>query len=93
MPRGNGKSTLLSGIGLYCLCADGEPGAEVYSFATTRDQAGIVFGLEVLAHSLYVPKTGSAFQAKSAEGSTLDGLNTHLAIVDELHPPQDPSGL
>lgn len=102
VPRGNGKSTLLSGIGLYCLCADGEPGAEVYSFATTRDQAGIVFGdakrmaqgnkalrdafgLEVLAHSLYVPKTGSAFQAKSAEGSTLDGLNTHLAIVDELH--------
>ena len=42
--RGNGKSTLLSGIGLFCLCADHEPGAEVYSFATTREQAKIVFG-------------------------------------------------
>ena len=100
--RGNGKSTLLSGIGLFCICADHEPGAEVYSFATTREQAKIVFGdaqtmargnralqeaygLEVTAHALYVPATNSTFQAKSAEGSTLDGLNTHLAIIDELH--------
>ena len=100
--RGNGKSCLSSGVALYCLVADREPGAEVYSFATTRDQAKIVFGdakrmaelnlplrkrfgLEVLANSLYVPSTGSNFQAKSAEGSTLDGLSTHLAVVDELH--------
>lgn len=100
--RGNGKSCLSSGVALYCLVADHEPGAEVYSFATTRDQAKIVFGdakrmaetnlplrkrfgLEVLANALYVPSTGSTFQAKSAEGSTLDGLNTHLAVVDELH--------
>lgn len=102
VPRGNGKSCLSSGVALYCLLADKEPGAEVYSFATTRDQAKIVFGdakvmaehnaplrdkfgLQVLANALYVPKTNSTFQAKSAEGSTLDGLNTHLAIVDELH--------
>lgn len=102
VPRGNAKSTLSSGVALYCLLADKEPGAEVYSFATTRDQAGIVFndakrmvqqtaslrshfGVEVLSHALYVPKTNSAFQAKSADGSTLDGLNTHLAVVDELH--------
>lgn len=102
VPRGNGKSTLLSGVGLYCLVADREGGAEVYSFATTRDQAKIVFGdakvmaernaplrnkfgLQVLANALYVPTSNSTFQAKSAEGSTLDGLNTHLAIIDELH--------
>lgn len=100
--RGNGKSCLSSGVALYCLVADNEPGAEVYSFATTRDQAKIVFGdakrmaemnlplrkrfgLEVLVNAIYVPGTGSTFQAKSAEGSTLDGLNTHLAVVDELH--------
>ena len=100
--RGNGKSCLSSGVALYCLVADNEPGVEVYSFATTRDQAKIVFGdakrmaemnlplrkrfgLKVLANALYVPGTGSTFQAKSAEGSTLDGLNTHLAVVDELH--------
>lgn len=102
VPRGNGKSALSSGVGLYCLLADKEQGAEVYSLATTREQAAIVFdtakrmvqmsaplrqafGCEALAHSVYVGRTGSTFRALSAEGSTLDGLNVHLAIVDELH--------
>lgn len=43
VPRKNAKSTLTSGVCLYMLTADGEPGAEVYSAATTRDQARIVF--------------------------------------------------
>ena len=41
--RKNAKSTLASGIGLYMLLADDEPGAEIYSAATTRDQAKIVW--------------------------------------------------
>ena len=41
--RKNAKSTLASGIALYCLIADGEAGAEVYSAATTREQARIVW--------------------------------------------------
>ncbi len=44
IPRKNAKSTLSSGVGLYLLTADDEPGAEVYSAATTRDQAKIVWG-------------------------------------------------
>ena len=43
VPRKNGKSTLSAGIALYLLVADGEQGAEIYSAATTRDQARIVF--------------------------------------------------
>jgi phage terminase large subunit-like protein len=43
VPRKNAKTTKLAGIGLYMLAADGEFGAEVYSAATTRDQAKIVF--------------------------------------------------
>lgn len=43
VPRKNAKSTLSSGLALYMLSADGEHGAEVYSAATTRDQARIVF--------------------------------------------------
>lgn len=43
VPRGNGKSALSSAIALYMLAADGEYGAECYSFATTGDQAKIVF--------------------------------------------------
>lgn len=102
VPRGNGKSCLSSGVALYCLLCDNELGAEVYSFATTRDQAKIVFNdakrmcevnaplrntfkIQVLANAITVPGTNSTFQAKSAEGSTLDGLNTHFACIDELH--------
>jgi phage terminase large subunit-like protein len=44
VPRGNAKSTLSSALALYMLAADREGGAEVYSLATTRDQARIVFG-------------------------------------------------
>jgi phage terminase large subunit-like protein len=39
VPRKNAKTTISAGIALYLLCADGEPGAEVYSAAVTRDQA------------------------------------------------------
>ena len=39
--RKNGKSTIGAGIGLYLMVADGEPGAEVYSAATKKDQAKI----------------------------------------------------
>lgn len=41
--KGNGKSPLAGGIGLYGLMADGEPGAEIYSAGATKDQAGILF--------------------------------------------------
>lgn len=43
IPRKNAKSTISSGVGLYMLSADGEGGAEVYSAATTKDQAKIVW--------------------------------------------------
>lgn len=43
IPRKNGKSAISSGVGLYMLAADNEAGAEVYSAATTREQAAIVW--------------------------------------------------
>lgn len=43
--RKNGKSAMLAAIALYLFCADGEAGAEVYSLATTHDQAAIVAGI------------------------------------------------
>ena len=43
VPRKNGKSTMSAPVALYTMSADGEPGAEVYSAATTRDQAKIVW--------------------------------------------------
>ncbi|MER2554704.1 MAG: terminase TerL endonuclease subunit [Thauera sp.] len=102
VPRGSSKSTQSSALALYMLAADGEGGAEVYSLATTRDQARIVFGdaqtmarrsagfrsrfgVGVGAHNIHVLATGSKFEALSAEGSTLDGLNIHFGCIDELH--------
>lgn len=102
VPRKNAKSTLSSGLALYMLSADGEQGAEIYSAATTRDQARIVFddskamadrtpglrthlGVVVLQHSITVAATSSKYTPLASEGSTLDGLNVHFAVIDELH--------
>ena len=41
--KGNGKSPLLAGIGLYCLLADGEARAEVYAAGSKKDQAMVLF--------------------------------------------------
>jgi len=43
VPKKNGKSALMSGVCLFLLVGDGEAGAEVYSAAADRKQAGIVF--------------------------------------------------
>lgn len=40
----NGKSTWIAAVALYMAFIDGEPGAEVYSAATSREQANIIFG-------------------------------------------------
>lgn len=41
--KGNGKSPLAGGIGIYGLMADDEAGAEVYSAGATKDQAAVLF--------------------------------------------------
>src|SRR5579883_180886 len=98
--RKNGKSTLCAGIGLYLFFADGEPGAEVYCAATKKDQAKIVYEEAVRMRSaspalakriakfrdnMNVPGTASKFEPLGSDEDTLDGLNIHGAIVDELH--------
>jgi len=45
VPRKNGKTTWLAGIGVYLLAGDGEAGAEVYSAASNKDQASIMHGI------------------------------------------------
>jgi len=41
--KGNGKSPMAGGIGLYGLTADHEAGAQVYAAAAKKEQAGILF--------------------------------------------------
>jgi phage terminase large subunit-like protein len=100
--RKNAKSTRAAGRLLYMVAADKEPGAHVYSAATTGEQAREVFdvmrnmalrepeflarfGVEVGKHDITVPGTASSAKPLNAEGSTLDGLNVHAAVIDELH--------
>lgn len=102
VPRKNGKSTISAGVGLYLLIADGEPGAEIYSAATKRDQAKIVWSeaarmvkrSPALAKrikvyegkgNMHVEATVSKFEPLGADADTMDGLNVHGAIIDELH--------
>ena len=102
--RKNGKSTLLAGIALYCLIADNEAGAEVYSVATKRDQARIIYEeacnmvrqsselaeiMKKRKSDLYFPLTFSKMQPLGKNSDTLDGLNSSLVIVDELHSIRD----
>ena len=102
--RKNGKSSVLAALALYCLCADGEFGAEVYSVATKLDQARIVFeearrmiqqnpalskNIRKRKSDLYFPATFSKFQALSSKSNTLDGWNSHLVIIDECHAIKD----
>tara|TARA_Y100000310_G_scaffold211591_1_gene212337 strand:+ start:93 stop:1808 length:1716 start_codon:yes stop_codon:yes gene_type:complete len=104
--RKNGKTTLLAGVGLGGLTIDCEPGAEIYSVATKRDQARIVFEeadrmvkrSESLANlvnpfrtSLAVDSTSSKFEPLGADHNTLDGLNVHFGLVDELHAHKTPA--
>lgn len=41
--KGNGKSPMAGGIGLYGMLADGEAGSQAYAAAAKREQAGILF--------------------------------------------------
>jgi len=98
--RKNGKSTLEAGIGLKALIDEKEAGAEIYSAATTRDQARIVFSeaermragspalrrrIVKTTNNLAVLATASWFRPLSADTSKMDGLNVFVALVDELH--------
>ena len=100
IPRKNGKSSLAAGIALYLLFADGEPGAEVYSAAADREQAGIVFNLakemvetspllarraETYKRSIVAPELLGSYKVLSADAYTKHGLNASGVVVDELH--------
>src|SRR5699024_1164943 len=102
--RKNGKTTMLAGIALYMLIADGEGGAEVFSLASKLDQAKLLFDeahnmikqspylskhVRKRKSDLYFEATYSKMEALSKNSNSLDGKNAHLAVIDELHSIQD----
>ena len=102
--RKNGKSTLLAALALYTLVADYEGAAEIYSVATKKDQARktLTEAVNMVKQSpelraiikkrrndIYFPATASTFEALASDSNTLDGLNSHAVIIDELHAIRD----
>lgn len=98
--RKNGKSTIAAGVGLYLMIGDGERGAEVYSAATKREQARITHQEAIrmvkasaalkrrvtcFRDNLHVRDTATKFEPLGRDADSMDGLNVHGAIVDELH--------
>lgn len=98
--RKNGKTTLASGVGLALFVLDNEPGAEVYNVATKRDQARITHEeskamvnatpalkrrVVVYKDNIHIPASRAKYEPLGADGDTLDGLNVHGWIGDELH--------
>lgn len=105
VPRKNGKSVLVAAVGLYCMLADGEYGAEVYSGATTEKQAWEVFR----PAKLMAKKTPALVEKFDIEvnaanllriedfsrfepliGNPGDGASPSCAIVDEYHEHDKP---
>lgn len=102
--RKNGKSTLAAAIGLYMQMADGEPGAEVYACATKKDQAKIIWleakrmvkkspslrkRMKTLVAEINSDFNDSFFRPLGRDSDSLDGLNVHCALLDEIHAWKD----
>lgn len=98
--RKNGKTTMLAGIALFMFIADGENGAEIYSLASKRDQAALLFDeahnmikqnndlskhIRKRKSDLYFDLTMSKFMPLSKNSNSLDGVNGSLVVIDELH--------
>ena len=97
----NGKSLIASIVGLYLLIGDGEPGPEIYAVATKKDQAKIIWleskrmvmksptlrkRVKPLTHELSSEEFNSGvFKALASDSDTLDGLNVHGVLMDEIH--------
>lgn len=98
--RKNGKSTLAAAIGLYLQIPDNEPGAEIYACATKKDQAKIIWleakrmvkkspallkRIKPLVAEMTSEINDSFFRPLGRDSDSLDGLNVHGALLDEIH--------
>ena len=96
----NGKSLIASAIGLYLQIADGEAGPEIVACATKKDQAKIIWSeakrmvnkspvlrkrIKPLVAELVSDFNDGSFKPLASDSDTLDGLNIHGALMDEIH--------
>lgn len=104
VPRKNGKSIIAAGAGLYMFCMDGEHGAEVYSGATTEEQAWEVFrparlmalrspqltsALGIEVNAKSLVRHGDQSRFETITGDPGDGQSPSCSIHDEYHEHDD----
>jgi len=100
VPKGNGKSPLGSGLGLFLAGCDGEAAAEVFALAGDKDQAKVVHDsakvyveesadlaelCDVTRDSIYFRQSRSFLKVISADAPGKHGRRPHGVIIDELH--------
>lgn len=100
IPRKNGKTELAAGIALLMLVGDAEEGGEVYSIASSADQASIVFNkatsmvgksealqadLDCLKTAIYCSPLNASFKPLSGTGKGKHGFAASGLIGDEIH--------
>lgn len=98
--KGNGKSPIGAGIGLYGMTMDGEMAAEIYSVATGIEQARILWRdadrmvdaspdlnelLYRSADNLSYAATYSWFRPLTKEKRGKSGPRPHMVFFDEMH--------
>ncbi len=94
VPKKNGKSEISAGIALYCLLADNEPGSEVYSAATSRDQASLVFKVaasmveqsEALSKRLRVLRSTKTIIKRGDHDSFYKAISADGDVQDGINP-------
>lgn len=97
--RKNGKTTECAAVETDLLLNDGEGAPEIYNVATMLDQAKLGFNachkmirqsptlrkyIRKRAADLYAPMNMGFIKALASNTNSLDGLNVHGAIIDEL---------
>lgn len=97
--RKNGKTTETAAVETDMLVNDGEGSPQIYNIATMLDQAKLGFNaahkmvkqspmlskhVKKRAADLYFPYNFGYIKALASNSNSLDGLDVHCAVIDEL---------
>lgn len=98
--RKNGKSAIASAIGLYMMIADLENGSQILATAAKKDQAKIIWQeaklmvkkspvlrkmIKARVADMVADFNDSEFKPLASDSDSLDGLNAHCSLMDEIH--------
>lgn len=98
--RKNGKSAIASAIGLYMMIADNENGSQILATAAKKDQAKIIWQeaklmvkkspmlrkmIKARVADMIADFNDADFKPLASDSDSLDGLNAHCSLMDEIH--------